>query len=472
MIVPIVTPRTKYGYSSILSAVHANDLSAVRDLLLATTQNDIDAALHACGLSGSNNILEILMPQATQKSLDRAMIAATARSHHHVVEYMLSKRQESGDDEKGEMNKNTTNKNTKREPEVVGRVSQSGIDRALVRAASVVPRTQSEWNSMSEAEKERRSKGGGYAGATGSALVNNDISFNALLKVSTTPAIDRAFCSVASSGTGKSKAYLLLPWVSVRGRRSGLLTAASTGNWEVLQLVLGAILEAEISSVSNESDTVRARLRQEARFSTLARAMEGASSRGHDQCCELLWECCDIKSKKRSIQAAQLNGHDNLVRKMTTWLKAEKSRATSHHYQQQHQDQQLYEQQYQEYQEYQEYQQLEQVVASNVSVEVIEPGDSVTFPKHGNVCTMHYSGTLAVDGKKFDSSFDRGKPFEFTVGVGQVIKGWDQGVIQMSLGEKARMYIPSELGYGSSGSGGIIPPNADLVFDVHLLKIR
>jgi FK506-binding protein 1 len=410
----------------------------VRGLLLATTQNDIDAALHACGLSGSNNILEILMPQATQKSLDRAMIAATARSHHHVVEYMLSKRQESGDDEKGEMNKNTTNKNTKREPEVVGRVSQSGIDRALVRAASVVPRTQSEWNSMSEAEKERRSKGGGYAGATGSALVNNDISFNALLKVSTTPAIDRAFCSVASSGTGKSKAYLLLPWVSVRGRRSGLLTAASTGNWEVLQLVLGAILEAEISSVSNESDTVRARLRQEARFSTLARAMEGASSRGHDQCCELLWECCDIKSKKRSIQA----------------------------------DQQLYEQQYQEYQEYQEYQQLEQVVASNVSVEVIEPGDSVTYPKHGNVCTMHYSGTLAVDGKKFDSSFDRGKPFEFTVGVGQVIKGWDQGVIQMSLGEKARIYIPSELGYGSSGSGGIIPPNADLVFDVHLLKIR
>ena len=69
---------------------------------------------------------------------------------------------------------------------------------------------------------------------------------------------------------------------------------------------------------------VRARLRQEARFSTLARAMEGAASRGHDQCCELLWECCDLKSKQRSVAAAELNGHNALMRNMSLWLKAEK----------------------------------------------------------------------------------------------------------------------------------------------------
>ena len=67
---------------------------------------------------------------------------------------------------------------------------------------------------------------------------------------------------------------------------------------------------------------------------------------------------------------------------------------------------------------------------------------------------------------------DRNTPFEFTIGVGQVIQGWDQGVIQMSLGEKSRIHIPSSLGYGEKGAGGAIPPNADLIFEVELLKIN
>ena len=77
-----------------------------------------------------------------------------------------------------------------------------------------------------------------------------------------------------------------------------------------------------------------------------------------------------------------------------------------------------------------------------------------------------------MSGSKFDSSRDRGAPFTFTIGVGQVIQGWDQGVAQMSLGERAKLTIPSELGYGSRGAGGAIPPGADLVFDVELLKIN
>ena len=81
------------------------------------------------------------------------------------------------------------------------------------------------------------------------------------------------------------------------------------------------------------------------------------------------------------------------------------------------------------------------------------------------------SGTLASNGEKFDSSVDKGKPFEFTIGTGQVIQGWDEGVIQMSLGEKAKLKIDSDFGYGAEGAGGVIPPNADLVFEVELLKI-
>jgi FK506-binding protein 1 len=83
-----------------------------------------------------------------------------------------------------------------------------------------------------------------------------------------------------------------------------------------------------------------------------------------------------------------------------------------------------------------------------------------------------YTGTLATNGKKFDSSRDRGTPFEFKIGRGQVIRGWDEGVMEMSLGEKAVLHITADYAYGSDGAGGgVIPPNADLDFEVELLQI-
>ena len=84
---------------------------------------------------------------------------------------------------------------------------------------------------------------------------------------------------------------------------------------------------------------------------------------------------------------------------------------------------------------------------------------------------MHYTGTL-TNGQKFVSSVDRGRPFSFTIGIGQVIRGWDEGVMDMCLGEKAKLEITSDYGYGARGAGGVIPPNADLVFEVELLKIN
>ncbi|TSC87613.1 MAG: Peptidylprolyl isomerase [Microgenomates group bacterium Gr01-1014_16] len=91
--------------------------------------------------------------------------------------------------------------------------------------------------------------------------------------------------------------------------------------------------------------------------------------------------------------------------------------------------------------------------------------------KVGDIVVMHYTGTL-VDGTKFDSSVDRGQPFETKIGIGQVIKGWDEGVPGMKVGGKRKLYIPSSMAYGERGAGGVIGPNADLIFEVELLEIK
>ena len=110
-----------------------------------------------------------------------------------------------------------------------------------------------------------------------------------------------------------------------------------------------------------------------------------------------------------------------------------------------------------------------QSTPSGLSYIDITPGTGAT-PRSGEKVTVHYTGYL-TDGKKFDSSVDRGQPFTFTIGVGQVIRGWDEGVLSMKVGGKRKLIIPPELGYGSRGARGVIPPNAELIFDVELLRI-
>ena len=112
--------------------------------------------------------------------------------------------------------------------------------------------------------------------------------------------------------------------------------------------------------------------------------------------------------------------------------------------------------------------------ASGLKIEDTKVGTGAS-PKTGQTCVMHYTGWLYVNGakgQKFDSSVDRKEPFEFQIGRGMVIKGWDEGVASMKVGGKRTLIIPPELGYGARGAGAVIPPNATLMFDVELLAVK
>ncbi|WP_417876844.1 peptidylprolyl isomerase [Winogradskyella sediminis] len=108
--------------------------------------------------------------------------------------------------------------------------------------------------------------------------------------------------------------------------------------------------------------------------------------------------------------------------------------------------------------------------ASGLRYQIIQKGNGKKAEK-GNMVSVHYKGQLA-DGTVFDSSYKRNSPLDFQVGVGQVIPGWDEGICLLNVGDKARLVIPSDLGYGAAGAGGVIPPNATLIFDVELMDIK
>ncbi|KAF4794086.1 Peptidyl-prolyl cis-trans isomerase FKBP1B [Turdus rufiventris] len=130
-----------------------------------------------------------------------------------------------------------------------------------------------------------------------------------------------------------------------------------------------------------------------------------------------------------------------------------------------------------------------------VEIETISPGDGRTFPKKGQTCVVHYTAAVEIqgesiesvwlsydentirkgmlqNGKKFDSSRDRNKPFRFKIGRQEVIKGFEEGVTQMSLGQRAKLTCTPEMAYGATGHPGVIPPNATLLFDVELLRLE
>uniref|UniRef100_A0AAV1TWN5 peptidylprolyl isomerase n=1 Tax=Peronospora matthiolae TaxID=2874970 RepID=A0AAV1TWN5_9STRA len=107
----------------------------------------------------------------------------------------------------------------------------------------------------------------------------------------------------------------------------------------------------------------------------------------------------------------------------------------------------------------------------SLEIESINPGDGVNFPQQGQTVSVHYVGTL-TNGVKFDSSRDRGRPFQFKLGAGQVIRGWDEGVAKMSTGQIAKLTLSHEYAYGESGYPPVIPPKATLIFEVELLSFK
>ncbi len=107
---------------------------------------------------------------------------------------------------------------------------------------------------------------------------------------------------------------------------------------------------------------------------------------------------------------------------------------------------------------------------NELQVQIIIPGTGEQKVQAGDTITVHYVGTL-TNGAKFDSSVDRGQPFQVVIGVGQVIQGWDKGIVGMQVGEKRKLFIPADLAYGAQGAGNAIPPNSALIFEVELISI-
>ena len=112
----------------------------------------------------------------------------------------------------------------------------------------------------------------------------------------------------------------------------------------------------------------------------------------------------------------------------------------------------------------------EKITDSGLKFEDLSEGEGSLTATAGSVVTVHYTGWL-TDGTKFDSSLDRNSPFSFPLGGGRVIRGWDEGVVGMKIGGRRKLTIPPQLGYGAAGAGGVIPPNATLVFEVELLEV-